>query len=168
MSATTGENVKLTVQQRSQQRAEEIAAQLGIDNVKLVSAAVLEAALAEMHHNPDFEQRIKSVCEQLQQSQPKSRTSTSPKKGSLHNPNLVPINHTEKYHFDPGSPPDPIFLLDLYGPDQLEQALDEFTTPFLKKSVTVMKERFPNKKLKSKATREDVIHFLMEVALENK
>lgn len=168
MSATTVDNTKLTVQQRSQQSAEEIAAQLGIENVKLVSAAVLEAALQEMHQNQDFEQRVKSVCDRLQASQSKPRKTPPPKKASLHNTNLIPIHFAQTHHFDLAAPPDPFFLLDLYGADQLVAALDEYSTPFLKKSVTVIKERFPGKKPKPKATREDIINFLAEVALANK
>jgi hypothetical protein len=167
MSATAIDNTKMTVLQRSQHNAEEIASQLGVENVKVVSAAVLEVALQEMQQNQDFEQRIKSVCARLQKSQPKPRKPPEPKRGSLHNPDLVPIMHDERHWIDLTAPIDPFMLRDLYGPDKLVIALDEYTTGYLKNAVKALKGRFPDRKLKSKATREEVISFLVQLATEN-
>ncbi|MBA3823150.1 MAG: hypothetical protein H0X24_04485, partial [Ktedonobacterales bacterium] len=112
MSTVTSEPPKLTIQQRSQQNAERIASELGLDNLKLVNVAVLEAALKEIEKNKEFAQLVRQVFERLAPPKvPAKVPSNNKAKGGLYKTTLVPIGVVEGHRIDLSAAPDPFFLV---------------------------------------------------------
>jgi hypothetical protein len=165
MSTATIEVSKpsLTLQQVSQENTQKIAELLGVEDLKLLNVAVLEATLQEIDRNEAFAQRIKDAFAQLPKPKTKNVKLSTKAAPSIHNTRLVPIATVENYRFDPEAPPDPFFLKRLYGMHQLQEALDEFSVKELKRSVAEQMALHPNTKPKSKTKKEDIIEYLIDL-----
>ncbi len=166
MSTVTAEPSKMTMQQRSQQNAEKIASELGLDNLKLVNVAVLEAALEEIEKNKEFAQLVRRAFDQL--TPPKVKAPSKNKaKGGIYKTTLVPIGTVEGHRIDLGAAPDPFFLVKLYGMHQLYTALDEYSTTILKRSVAEQMVLHPGTKPKNKTNKEDIIAYLIDLVKQS-
>jgi hypothetical protein len=168
MSIVITEPQKMTVQQRSQQNAERIASELGLDNPKIVSAAVLEAALKEIGQNKEFAQLVQQTFTQMAPPKTKPRVASNSKaKGGIYKTTLVPIGTVEGHRIDLGAAPDPFFLAKLYGMHQLHDALDEYSGTELKRSIAEQMALHPNTKPKTKTKKEDIIAYLIDLVKQS-
>jgi hypothetical protein len=168
MSTIMAESPKMTVQQRSQQNAEKIATELGLDNLKFVNVAVLEAALREIGKNKEFAQLVRQTFEQIAPPKTKPKAISSNKgKGGLYKTRLVPIGTVEGHRIDLSAAPDPFFLVKLYGMHQLYDALDEYSATELKRSVAEQMALHPNTKPKTKTKKEDIIAYLIDLVKQS-
>jgi hypothetical protein len=169
MSTAIFDSPKMTMVQRSQYNAERIASELGLDNLKVVNFAVLEAALQEIEHNKEFAQLVKRAFEQFAPAKKSSkRQSSKPNsKGNVYTTPLVPIGIVEDYRLDLSRPPDPFFLVKVYGMHQLYQALDEHNLASLKRSVAEQMALHPNTKPKTKTKKEDIIAYLIDLVKQS-
>jgi len=160
----------MTMVQRGQYNAERIASELGLDNLKVVNLAVLEAALQEIEHNKEFAQLVKRAFEQFAPAKPQSPKDKGNKattKGTVYATPLVPIGVVEDYYIDLRKPPDPFFLVKVYGMHQLYQALDEHNLASLKRSVAEQMALHPNTKPKTKTKKEDIIAYLIDLVKQS-
>ena len=73
---------------------------------------------------------------------------------------LVPIKIGINYNFNPLAPPDPSFLLSMYGEAQLEKALNRYSPARLKETIKLHLANAP--KLKSKSTKAEIIAYIKQ------
>jgi hypothetical protein len=77
-------------------------------------------------------------------------------------PPLVPIRRIEGYRANPFAPPDPQFLIQLYGTHQLDRALQDYTLDMLKETATKVQADHPGTKPGSKAKKQSVIDYIVQ------
>src|SRR6478735_8892244 len=92
----------LTVQQRTKVATEQLRELIDADNVKLLNAALTEAAAAEAVRNTAFRAAIRRIYEDLSRlpSSP-TRTQRSREQSSV---KLIPLPGSEGARFDPFAP----------------------------------------------------------------
>jgi hypothetical protein len=141
--------------------------------LKRLSAAVAVAAAEEIARDAMFAQKIRRLFEDMTPSRrakspkgtPSPQASPRQKKTMdeiLANDGLTPITDHIDHKYDPSAPPDPKFLLQLYGSAQLYKALDRFSTEALRRTIAVMVKEQPGlAKPKAKATKEEIIEFII-------
>ena len=83
MSATLTTSKRLTTQQRVNGATAQLQSLIGASDVKLLSAAITEAAAAEAVHNPAFRRTVQRIYEELSAKSTQSAT-------SIHGPPLMP------------------------------------------------------------------------------
>ena len=149
------------VQQRTVNATTSLRQILKLDDLKLLSAAVAEAAVEEAKHNPKFAEKIRTIYQELP-SPKKSSAKRTGSKTATHR-KLVPIGRVEGYEFNPFAPVDPEFLLKVYGAEQLPLALDEYTLVRLKEAAEILMRKHPGTKPKSRASKDGVIAYIVEM-----
>lgn len=134
----------LTLSQRVAEAQRCAAEALHSDDTKRATAALLETALEEMRRNPGFALRVHGRFDELAPArQPRARQAKTIKKPYKE---LIPIKQIEGQTFDVSAALDPYFLLDLYGADQLTEALDQHPTSNVREAVEMVQERHPGTK----------------------
>jgi hypothetical protein len=154
-------NEARTPHQRARAATRLLRQELGLDDVKVLSTALAEAAAREVKRNRAFAEQVRTIYHELVQQQPPSR----PRKEKNSLPKLVPIVPPEslpRHHIDPYGPPDPVFLYKLYGKDQLRLALEVFSLALLKEAAAKLEEEHPGTRPKSKTRRADLIDYIIE------
>jgi hypothetical protein len=133
---------------------------IGADDVKLLSAAVTEAAAAEAVRNTAFRTSVRRIYEELR-TQPLSttRTQRSSRQSSVE---PLPLPGTEGARFDPFAPLDPYALLRLYGPQQLGAALSGYSSVALREAVTVVRQKHPKTKPKDARKADSLIAYIVQ------
>lgn len=126
----------------------------------IFGTALAEVASEESTRNTRFADAVRErYCELLaQQSAPKQRGAGS--KEAL--PPLIPIRRIEGYRADPFSPPDPQFLIQLYGYSQLDRALQDYTASMLKETAAKVQQNHPGTKPTSKAAKQALIDYIVK------
>lgn len=150
---------KPTVQQRAVAATAQLKRSLGLDDLKLLSAAVAEAAAQEVVKNPEFSTRVRSIYAELASSpvrQSRSRASQQPLS------QLVPLPGNEGMRFDPFAPLDPSLLLRLYGPQQLRTALNAYSLKALREATSAVQARYPDTKPTDRRTKDALVTYLVE------
>jgi hypothetical protein len=148
-----------TIQQRASAATAQLRQALGLDDLKLLSAAVAEAAAVEAARNAEFFARIRRIYEELASMrvrQPRWRASNRPKT------QLVPLPGTEGARFDPFAPLDPYLLLRLYGPRQLRAALSAYSYATLREAVAQVQQKNPGTRPKDRRKTESLIEYIVE------
>jgi len=149
-----------TIKQRASAATAQLRQALGLDDLKLLSAAVAEAAASEATKNSEFFARIRRIYEELANlrvHQPsRRRVSTQPRS------QLVPLPGNEGTRFDPFAPLDPYLLLRLYGPHQLRTALSAYSYAGLRKAVTAVQTHYPGTKPRDGRKTESLINYVVE------
>ena len=171
--STILDNTPKTIQDRSAEATARLRTELGLEELnstelKRLSAAIAEAAAEEIAHNRAFAERVRSLFIEMAPKKPAPKPSRPKKKttlAELTDDGLTPISFGNDHKFDPYSPPDPHFLLKLYGEDQLYKALDRYELSILRKIVARVMEQYPGSKPKNKSNREDMIHYIMTQVL---
>lgn len=145
-----------------------LASLLGLDDATRLSLAVLMAASEEIEQNSRFVARIRTAYEML--PAPKSSRSPVSSKQSLVDKilssNLRPIRHVEHIEINLAAVLDPYFLLEVYGPGQLREALDLYPLTRLKEGLPAVMERHPGTKPTSKSSKAAVIDYLARYVAE--
>jgi hypothetical protein len=121
------------------------------------AAALAEIASEESTRNARFADALRARYHDFMTQQPAAKRGAS--KAEL--PPLVPIRRIEGYRADPFSPPDPHFLIQLYGDHQLDRALQDYTLDMLKETATNVQTAHPGTKPRSKASKQAVIDYIV-------
>jgi hypothetical protein len=147
----------LTVPARGMEAVTRAAEALGVDDAKLLATVLLEAATEELSRSGRFADRVRVTYDALIAVKPNrgsSRRQEPPAK-------LTPIKRIEGREIDLGASPDPYFLLELYGKEQLPAALARYPVKALLESVEIVQQHFPGTKPKGK-TKAVVIDYIVE------
>lgn len=151
----------LTVTQRTAEATREVAETLGLQDLKRVAAALSEAAAEGVRKNTAFAAHVRKLYEEMA---PKpAATSTrkrSQAKTSAPDIELIPIKQVEGI-LNPAAPPDPYFLVDLYGPHQLRLALTRYTPARIREAVAPVKSRSGGAR-PSGTSRQALIDYIVE------
>jgi hypothetical protein len=121
-----------TLQQRAAQATTKLREVLHLDDLKVLSTALAEAAADEAVANPAFADRILSIYRELL-SLRATRPLRNDRNAALQ-VQLAPIAGMDINDFDPYAPLDAYLLLRLYGSHQLRAALSGFTLAKLKQA----------------------------------
>lgn len=153
--------------QRVTHAAETVAQYLHLDDAKRVSAALAEIAAEEAARNAGFALRVRSRYDEL--AAPSRRRSGSTRVTGPKPPKriLVPLKIVETGEVNIGAALDPYRLYDIYGADQLADALREHATASLKEAVEFVQERHPGTKPKNKGQRESIIQYLVNYVMKD-
>ncbi len=133
---------------------------LRVNDPKRLAEAMLEIASDELMRNTRFLQRVGAQYDALA---PAPKASPKPKAKQLKAPllDLVPRKHIPGREFDISAPPDPYFLNELFGIDQLPVALKEYTVPALRIAVAMIQERRPGTK-PTGTSKAAIIEYVLE------
>lgn len=145
--------------------ARSIAFFLDLEDTNRITLAVLMAASEELERNGQFVARVRAAYNTL----PASKTRGAGSAGSAAQKaeearklaaTLKPIHEVEGREINLAAPLDPYFLLDVYGAQQLRQALELFPLAKLKEGVNAVIERNPGTKPTSKSSKAAVIDYI--------
>ena len=159
MSATLTTSKRLTTQQRVNGATAQLQSLIGASDVKLLSAAITEAAAAEAVHNPTFRRTVQRIYEELSAKSTQSATCHSRVPSHAE---LVPLPGTEGARFNPFAPLDPYALVKLYGPAQLRTALSGYSAATLRQAVTLVQQRYPQTKPTDARKSESLIAYIVQ------
>ena len=150
-----------TATQRASKAAEATAQSLHLNDPKWVAAALAEIAAEEVSRNPSFGVRVRNRYDELAPAPRRrggaSRTTepTAPKRV------LVPRKMIETGEVNIAAALNPYRLYDIYGADQLADALREYTLASLREAVECVQERHPDTKPRNKGQREPIIEYIV-------
>jgi hypothetical protein len=154
----------LTVKQRGEKATQRLRQALNLPvlagDTAAFGAALAELAFEEIRQNTRFADALRARYRELVALQPAARAATAAPKQEL--PPLVPIRRIEGYRADPFSPPDPHFLVQLYGSHQLDRALQDYTLDMLKETAARVQAAHPGTKPRSKASKQSVIDYIVQ------
>jgi len=153
-----------TYAQRASAAAAQANERFNFTDEKRMLAAVSEIALDEMSRNPGFALRVRQRFEELAPLKAERNPKTS-KASETTKPKLVPIKEFPGFQLDATRTLDPWFVIEYFGEDQLETALRLQTVGNLRKSVTLVEERYPGTAPKGKVTKDSAIAYILEYAL---
>lgn len=150
----------LTVAQRAAAAAQQAAELLHLDDIKALAATLAEEALESLQRDPAFAARV------LQRYATLARPTSRPKRARSQPvdsaEDLTPIRHIGGHPANPGAPPDPYYLYDLYGAHQLRRALSRYKLPELRLATQLVQERNPGTKPSNKSKRDPLIDYIVE------
>jgi hypothetical protein len=146
-----------TASQRATDAAKRVAAQLGLEDVKLVTAALLEVAADIVENDATARSDVKSIYQELVVS-----TQARPPKVVQPAVELVPLRRIEAHEINIAAPLNPYFLLELYGPNQLSAALNRYPKKKLLEGVEAVQKRHPNAKPRAKSTSAQLVEFIVQ------
>jgi len=129
---------------------------LDLDDLKRLAIALAEAAAEEVVRSRAFADRVRALYGEVPTSTGKSTGA------SALQIDLVPIRRIEGRDIDPAAPLDPYFLLDLYGPGQLERALGLFPVAKLKEASAKVERQHPGTKPTNRASKAALIIYIMD------
>lgn len=129
-------------------------------DVPVFGAALAEVASEESMRNLRFADAVRERYRELLAQQPAPKPKGTSSQEPL--PPLVPIRRIEGYRADPFSPPDPHFLIQLYGYSQLNRALQDYTPAMLKETAAKVQQDHPGTKPTSKAAKQALIDYIVK------
>jgi hypothetical protein len=150
----------LTISQRSAQTVSQVSSLLGLEDTKLLSAALIEAAAEGVHRNAAFASHVRALYGDMAEATKPKRPVQKPQ---MH-VDLVPLRRIEGREIDPALPLDPYFLHELYGSHQLRAALSRYGKQKLVEAAELIQQQNPNAgpKNKSRATAATLIDYIVE------
>lgn len=151
---------RASLQQRAAAATAELKRILGLDDLKLLSAAVAEVAATEAATSADFAARIRSSYTDL--AALRGRRSRSAPAAPSSRAQLTPLPGSEDFRFDPYAPLDPYILLRLYGPEQLGDALSAYSLAALREATTSVQARNPTTQPKDRRTKAALIRYIVD------
>jgi hypothetical protein len=161
MTAVKGEKSP-TYPQRVSAAAVAANARFNFTDEKRMQAALAEIATEELSRNPAFAVRVRNRYEELapvKAARPPKASSKTPKS------KLVPIKELPSFKLDATRRLDPWFILEYFGPEQLDTALRMQTIGNLREAIAVVEERYPGSAPKGKLTKEVAITFILRQVL---
>lgn len=154
----------LTMMQRASLAAAQANDRFKFSDEKRMLAALSEIALEEMGRNAGFALRVRGRYEELApQKTPKAPKSL--KEPKAQKPNLVPIKELPGFQLDATRRLDPWFILEYFGPEQLETALRMQTIGNLREAIALVEERFAGTAPKGKVTKEVAVSYILKHVL---
>lgn len=153
----------LTVAQRTTEAVRKAADMMAVDDVKRMGAALVEAALEQMHQDAAFSVRVRNLYDAM--AAPKKATGAHTRRKAGH-VELVPIRQID-IEINPAAPPDPYFLLDLYGPAQLALALQPYTAARLRETMKQVQQRNPGTKPDG-PSKQQLIEYIVRFAINGR
>jgi hypothetical protein len=159
--STTLDQKPLTVAQRSTKATEDAAAILGLDDVKLVGAVVLESALEELRHNRAFSQRVREAYQVAAKPKktPAKKPAVRPAKPKVE---LKPLRTDETHQINIAAAIDPYYLYEVFGPEQLPLALGQFTAKkLMDEAVPLVQKRHPGTGPSNQRKKDVVIAYIV-------
>jgi hypothetical protein len=161
--STTLDQKSLTIAQRTTKATEEAAAMLGLDDVKLVGAVVLERALGELRRNGGFAQDVR---EAYQAAKPK-KAAPAPRGARAPKPKVVlrPLHTDETHQINIAAAVDPYYLYRTFGAEQLPLALEQFSAAkLLDEAVPLVQQRHPGTQPSSRGKKAVIGYLVRYVA----
>lgn len=156
-----------TYPQRVTLAAESVAQYLHLDDPKRLSAAIVEIVAEEVTRNPSMASRIRNRYDEL--ALPKRRRGSSARNTVTKPPKpmrtLVPLKIVETGDVNIGAALDPYRLYEVYGAEQLADALDEHTLASLQEAMECVQERHPGTKPTNKGRRQTIIEYVVRYVL---
>jgi len=127
-----------------------------------VLTALSEIAAEEGRRNPRFAEAVRGRAGELAAQHGSSvkptKTTTS---GAL--PPLVPVRQLGGFReIDPFKPPDPPFIVQVFGHHQLARALQDYTLDKLKQASAEIERQHPSTKPASRTRKADLIAYIVE------
>lgn len=160
MSTTLKMPKPLTVQQRVKVATQQLRELVDADDVKLLNAAIAEAAAAEAVRNMEFRATVRRLYEDLSAL---PATATKAQRSQEHpSSTLVPLPGSEGARFDPFAPLDPYALLRLYGRHQLRTALQGYSSDALREAVMAVRQNYPGTKPKDARKVDSLIDYIVQ------
>lgn len=138
----------------------QLRAMFGFKNLKAMSTALAEVAVAEARANPAFAERIRQTYQEVAgtSSKPSRAPRPAQKKSSL-----KPIARVEGHRIDPFATLDPYIVYKMYGAEQFPLALNEKLLVELKDVADNLMATHPGTKPKTKSKKADVIDYIVEI-----
>lgn len=143
--------------------ARSLASALGLPDAGRAGVAALLVAAEEVERSSHFAARVRSAYDLLPAGKP-TRGSASAKDAvaKILSSTLTPIKYVEGCEINLAAPLDPYFLLEMYGANQLRQALDLFPLAKLKEGAEAVMVRSPGSKPRSRSSKAAVVDFIVE------
>jgi hypothetical protein len=135
------------------------AEEMSATDLKRLASAMIEIASQELRTSDRFAGRVRDLSDSLAPVKPARNGAARNSRPAQ--PKLVPIKRIEGREIDLGAPPDPYFLNELYGSDQLQQALAAYPVKALQEAVEIMQERQPRVRPKGK-TKSALVEYLVQ------
>jgi hypothetical protein len=142
--------------------ARSLAFQVGLDDATRLNLAVLLAAGEEFELNGRFASRVRFAYEALPPST-SGRSSAVARRAEeqrILTSTLKPIRYVEGREFNLAAPLDPYFLLEIFGPRQLHEALDLYPLAKLKGGADIVIARHPGTKPTNRSSKEAVMAYI--------
>jgi hypothetical protein len=149
----------LTPTRRMQEALKRARDQLGVEDMKILTAALVEAAADTLHRDALLTARVRLAYKEMA-SRPAAKRQTS--KLVPWDVELTPVKRIEGYVANPALPPDPYFLYEAYGKTQLPIALGRYKLSDLLLAMEMVQGRNPGTKPKNKAKRDLVIDYIVQ------
>lgn len=150
---------RLTPTQRATEAAQQAAELLGYSDVKTMAAALAEAAVEAVRSSSAFAEQVRTRYVALSESVKPKRPSTPRIRPDIE---LTPRRHVGAREANPGAAPDPYYLFELYGADQLPLALGRYKLADLKLAAQLVQQRHPGTKPTSKTSREALMAYIIQ------
>lgn len=152
-----------TPTQRAASAVKRMAETLQLEDSKRLSFALTIAAAEYSQVDDVMASRVQAIYKELAPGSVKTGSSTRDSSSSVED-DLVPIKTVEGRYIDPAGPPNPYFLLELYGDKQLARALNRYTAPRLRLAVKEVQAQNPGTKPKS-GSKQAMIDYIVTLLL---
>ena len=182
MIMSRGTNIQTTeIQERSSQATKRLYQALGYESLKsadlkYVALALAEVAADEILINPDFANKIKRILDSVfPKKDSKESRSIAKKQEPANSPiqktskkrspidSLIPLKSIDMRIINPYASPDPYLLYDVFGREQLEIALKEFTLPTLREMTASIEAKHVDGPKPNKSKKDSMIQFILDM-----
>lgn len=128
----------------------------------ILGIALAEAAAEEGKRNPQFASEVRRIYQDLLgQGRPSPAQTAQQRRAAL--PPLVPIRTDGPWSpIDPFAPPDPQFLIQVYGKHQLARALYDYYPDMLKRTAAEIERQHPGTKPAHRGRKDALIAYIVE------
>ena len=147
-----------TLQQRSTEATNKLKKLVGVDDLKILSAALAEVAAKEAEVNPQFAEKIKQTCSDFALNAKKS-AATGKRSGIVQ---LVPTGTPTIGAASWTGELNPYRLYQLYGAEQFHLSLEQYSLSTLKEGLELVIAKHPGTKPKTKSKKSDIIDYMVE------
>jgi hypothetical protein len=165
--ASTAQINRQTLQQRGAEATRELREALhlppALNDTAILGTALAKAAAVEVRRNATFAREVRREYAELTalRGQTSQREARRAAQEAL--PPLVPVRTDLPFRpIDPFAPPDPHFLSEVYGRQQLGRALQEYTVDILKRTAAATEARHPGTKPRNRGQRQPLINYIVE------
>jgi hypothetical protein len=133
---------------------------LGVTDTARLRTALLCAAADEITRSSAFRSQVSELYQAV------ASTPVPPPVAKW--AQLVPLNPNADESIDLFAPPDPYWILRVYGAAQLPQALEMFPLSSLKEASSQVELRHPGSKPRNRGRKADVISYIVEHVAGNR
>ncbi len=130
-----------------------------VGDTTILGTVLAEVAAEEGMRNPQFASEVRRRYEEAMTQRKPVRVAT----GQVQElPPLVPIRRIEGgYKRDPFLPPDPAYLVQLYGRHQLVRALQDYLVDSLKQTAAQIERQHPGTKPSNRGRKDALIAYIV-------